>query len=371
MRSFLHWYSLRSLYVRFMIFVLIIIQLDRGELMKLQSTVKFVRKNRYWNIGDVTCQLFWFPRFFVTRRSFTNVVSRCSLHCRIQLMPQASSDFRASGPRCCLRRVPPIIQILKISSSPVEDGKYWRKISSVLCLSLRADGVWSVSLRKWGSAGRRASLDPHTEANPWPIRVPHGDGVRIRVRNSNQKLLVLLVRSFALLPISLLSRDSRYVWRNVSAVRCGATATAYAHCTGSGNETRGWSSWEHSRMRFDRSAMDVLSAASSSTARRHACFVFGRWWLNSPQLDFILMRLARSLARDISREYTPPFVHPSVGVKAPPMTFNEASIWRNGAEARMNRPLMANFRRSVSLPALSNAILRKIDERSLHCRKSG
>lgn len=138
-----------------------------------RSTVKFARKNHCWNIGDVTRQLFWFQQFFVARRSFTNTVCRCSLRRRIQLMPQASSDFRASGPRCCLRRVPPIIQIPKISASPVEDGKYWRKISSVPCLPAclpvasgerrggRRGCVSSVSLRKRGSA-RRASLDPHT-----------------------------------------------------------------------------------------------------------------------------------------------------------------------------------------------------------------
>jgi len=157
--------------------------------------VKFTRKNRYWNISDVTRQLFWFPRFFVARRSFINVVSRCNLR-RIQLMPQASSDFRASGPRCCLRRVPPIIQIPKISASPAEDGKYWRKISSVLWLPSRAtDSVSSVSLRKRGSA-RRASFDSHTEVNPRPIRGPpwrQRQNTRSKFQLV-QRLLVLPVR---------------------------------------------------------------------------------------------------------------------------------------------------------------------------------
>lgn len=83
------------------------------------------------------------------------------------------------------------------------------------------------------------------------------------------------------------------------------------------------------------------------------------------------MRLARvpshaiSLALYLLRLPT----RPSVDVKAPLMTSNEASIWRIGAEARMNWPLMANFRSFVSLPVLGNAILRKIDKRSLQDKR--
>lgn len=69
------------------------------------------------------------------------------------------------------------------------------------------------------STSRIPRSPTHRSKSPWPRRVPGGDGVRIRVRNSNQRLLDLPACPLARLPISLLSRDSRHVRRNVSAVR--------------------------------------------------------------------------------------------------------------------------------------------------------
>jgi len=57
------------------------------------------------------------------------------------------------------------------------------------------------------------------------------------------------------------------------AVRCDRNRVCTLHTIG--ERDTGVNSWECSRMWFDRSAMDVLSA-SSSTAHRHGRFAFGR-----------------------------------------------------------------------------------------------
>lgn len=129
-----------------------------------------------------------------------------------------SQDFRLAGGRR---------QILTKNIKP----------SSVLArLSDGRRSVSSISLREPEDRHHVAHLSILIQKRePRPIRVPSGDGVEIRVRNSKPERLVSRpVR----LPISLLSRDSRHVWHNAARTRCGlarigcgATATAYAHCT--------------------------------------------------------------------------------------------------------------------------------------------
>lgn len=101
--------------------------------------------------------------------------------------------------------------------------------------------------------------------------------------------------------------------------------------------------------------MDVLYRLPS---RPPWPFCIRSTWLNSPDApDFILMRPARVPLHAISPAlHILPSSRSILRLKAPPMTFNEGSIWRIEAEARMNRPLMANFRSFVSLAALGNVI---------------
>lgn len=137
---------------------------------------------------------------------------------------------------------------------------------------------------------------PTDKSPPWRRR-----GIRIRVRNSNQRLLVLPVRQSAYrFPYYRGIRDTCGVTlARCAAVRCGATRPQprpmhIAHDRG--ERDTGVSSWEHSRMRFDRSAMDV----PSSTAPSSCPFCIRSARLNSPPLNFILMRFARVPSHAIS-----------------------------------------------------------------------
>lgn len=246
-------------------------------------------------------------------------------------MPQASSDFGANGPRCCLRCVPPIIQIPK-------DFRLAGGRGQILTKNIKpSPTVASRRLVRFITDARTGTSWRCRPRGPYESEFPIKEVSRRerRVRNSKQR------------PISLLSGDSR----RTCVARCGGTATAYARCTRSG-----MSSWERSRMRFDRYAMDVLyrlPALPSAASPWPFCIRSARLNSPTPRLYSHETR-AFPCTRYLSCYILPPL--PFADVKAPPMTFNEGSMRWIGAEAGMNRPLMANFRSFVSLAALGTAI---------------
>lgn len=160
--------------------------------------------------------------------------------------------------------------------------------------SRATDGdVSSVSLRMRGPARLAVYLDPHTKASPCAIR---GSSWRQSTRPKFQPeaMSCLPVR----LPISLLSGDSgdtcaarpqprmhiahdritRYTrgCARGNVVACGSIATRWTHAIS-------------------------VATGRPPRVRRPGHFAFGWRGLIARRPDFILMRPARSLARDISR----------------------------------------------------------------------
>lgn len=140
-----------------------------------------------------------------------------------------------------------------------------------------------------------------------------------------------------------------------SAMRCGAVQPqprACAHCTRSSNEI--YITGDELVGTYSHAVRSLRDGRAISVTAVHRaspwpfCIRSARGLIAPTPRLYSHETRAFPCTRYLSCYILPPS-RSFADVKAPPMTFNEGSIWRIEAEARMNRPLMANFRSFVSL----------------------